>query len=723
MLTAPVDTSSFTPAQLSAFNAANKLGTGVPTVSTTPPTGTVSTSAPMASPVTVVNAQPAIDTTNKTIADLNQMSIAQADKNNQVKAANDKAATEAAAAAQKQKTQAPISPADQAAKDIASQPDVGNQFVYNTQTGEKQQIAANTPAPQGFSTTNPNGPAVATAQGATFTYKQLSDGTYGRYDLQGNYIGTATQQDFQNTQTANKVQDKINQIALSNFVLSPDEQAQIDNVKAIYAQYIKDQQTANANLTGGTTIAMNRGGMGAQISGAGIIAQTITDGINKVTDLSNKMQSTISQMTTAFKNDDLKALNTAYGNYQQDQSARQTQLNKMNDDVRAQIKEQEQMQAQQQAAAQQQEATRVNAIDNDIRSLGADLSKAPGATQEQKDALKAALDNHDYNAAVAAVGNSLETASGWMGDYLAYRKDAVATKAPTIMTPVQFKNWDDNNKKAIAKAGASYTGVGGSALPQGTEIPFQSTIDSALNNVSQSARGPLKTELYSLAQKGDYVSLLNRVEQNSKKQLTAADQTIVEGEQKSLPYLSNLSAKLKEYQAANGDLGIVSGTEQDIAAKFGQLAKSNPQYAALASELQIMFQAYRKEMTGAAFSAAESREYGAVVPTANKSLNLNMALLEGLKNSKEAGIDGAYSSLLPAGSYLNLKSKADEQTANGATATHPAVDAETTARTALGSFQAASPNNQTAMDALRKAHPDWSAAQTYQTLKDKGYIQ
>lgn len=535
---------------------------------------------------------------------------------------------------------------------IADTPDAGYKWAYGAD-GARTQIPLTTSATQyGMFDSNPTvapvKPVVGEAQLASgTTVKQFNDNTYGLFDVQGKYLGNATETQFRNARNTQDTLDKLNQAVNGAYPLKPEQQAQIDGVRRIYENLVKKQELANAQLTGGMTVAQNLYGMGNTTIALGAIKQTIDDGISKIGDIQSKMVSDISKMESAFKSDNLQELKSAYESFSLNQKALQDNLDTIQSTTTQIERDQK-----------QQEATALLAIDNDIRGLSDMLNKSPGATAEQKQAMAKALLDHDYNAAMKAVGNSLETAPGWMGDYMAYAK-VEQSKGRTPKTPVEFKNWDDNNKAIIAKAGATITGIA-----PGSEVPFQATIDSAINSAPQSSRNALKSELYSLAQRGDYVSLLNRVEQNTKTQLTAENRTKLENAQIALPYLTELNQKLKQYEKMGGDMGFIKGTEGNIANKFGQYASDptkDKDFQVIAAQLQRLFQEYRLEMTGAAFSDAESREYAALMPTSNKNLNLNFALLTALKNSKEARADASFSTLLPSGSYLNLKSKADEQ--------------------------------------------------------------
>lgn len=196
---------------------------------------------------------------------------------------------------------------------LLNTPDAGNQFVYDPQGNRLEVPIGNIPA--GMSTTPPPAPPTVSNQvtqsnGATI--KQLSDGTYGSYDVNGNYQGEATAQQFQDAQTAQTLSQNIANLANGTMPLSASEQAQVTALQNSFASLITAQQTANANYTGGVTSAMNLYGMGTSVSGLGEISGSISAGLAKIADLNNKMAQAVSTMEQSFKDDDMANFKTAY---------------------------------------------------------------------------------------------------------------------------------------------------------------------------------------------------------------------------------------------------------------------------------------------------------------------------------------------------------------------------------------------------------------------------
>lgn len=217
----------------------------------------------------------------------------------------------------------------------------GYKFAYDPVTGTQTQIPTeDDPATYGLSATNPTlGPTTAVTSQVNDTtgntYKQFADGTYGRFDASGKYVGTASSQDYQNAQDATGLLSSLHQLANGSYPLTADQQAQVAGLQGVYAQLIQEQKVANENLTGGTTVAMNLYGMGNSIAGLGIIKGTVDSGLAKIADLNNKLVAAVAQMKSGFQKDNYDMVKGAYDEYAQAAKDKQAQLDKITADAAA----------------------------------------------------------------------------------------------------------------------------------------------------------------------------------------------------------------------------------------------------------------------------------------------------------------------------------------------------------------------------------------------------
>lgn len=198
---------------------------------------------------------------------------------------------------------------------IANSPDTGNQFYYDPQ-GNRVELPVGSTPPDGY-TTNP--PAVAdtatTSTGASI--KQMANGSYGLYGVDGKYIGPSNSDSFYAIKSGQQALKAFNDFLSSGgTTLNSAQQAQLSSVKDQYAALIQQQETTNANAAGGATIAQNLYGMGNTLTGHGIITNTINNGLAAIGTLTSKMNGDIANMTLGFDKDNLALVKAGFDSYQ-----------------------------------------------------------------------------------------------------------------------------------------------------------------------------------------------------------------------------------------------------------------------------------------------------------------------------------------------------------------------------------------------------------------------
>lgn len=224
---------------------------------------------------------------------------------------------------------------------LLNTPSAGNQYIYDN-SGNRLEIPIGQTPPTGYSTTKPVDASTlpstdSVTQSNGTVIKQFNDGTYGSFDATGKYQGVATADDFNQAKTAAGLLDNINKLINGTYPLTASQQAQVDSLKASFQQLITQQETANANFTGGTTVAENLYGMGTTISGLGEIKGTVDAGIAKIADLNGKMASAVAQMTQSFQDDNMTNLKAAYDIYTNAQKDRQDEIDKLNTATQAKL--------------------------------------------------------------------------------------------------------------------------------------------------------------------------------------------------------------------------------------------------------------------------------------------------------------------------------------------------------------------------------------------------
>ena len=424
----------------------------------------------------------------------------------------------------------------------------------------------------------------------------------------------------------------------------------ISNIKTQYENLKIQQKDINDRYQKGVDTAAIMGGTARYAAGTaeGMTASAMSYGLQKLSELDQKENEAILKAKQAQQDMNWKIASVELDKIEKIRQEKVTAATNLNNKL---IEQNNQI--------RQQEETRNNAINDDIRTL---MSKASGLTPEQLADLQTTLKNHDYVSARGIVGDtgssSLDNLSGDVKTFYALKEMG---NLPTNILALPKDQQMFTFIKQLNQAQSVKTGTGtsetGQAFASGN-VPFQSTIENAASLEGTNA-GVLRTqkELANLATIGDYKGLLIRVQNQAKKGMASVDKVEVTKAEKQVKAADRMAKALQDFEAAGGDMGYFKGKTDKIATRLGQLA-TDPKFKALATELTAAFQQYRQDMTGAAFGAAESADYATVVPTADKNLNLNYAVIQGLKNYMQGKVDDAYSTSLGEG-YQNIKGLAE----------------------------------------------------------------
>lgn len=521
----------------------------------------------------------------------------------------------------------PPSAQDQAATDIANTPEVGYKWAYQ-KDGTRVQIPINSTATQfGMSDQKPvvapgvsptgAGSVETVAQDDGGSSVQFSDGSYGKLDAAGNFIGAISKAQYDDSKlnsniyqrnTAQKsaadLQTKIDQIINGTYPLSPDQQAQIDSVKQTFQRLIDEQVLANKNYQGGIQVASGLSGLSeySPTLAMGTLKSAIDSGITKVADLNTKLLSTVSQMNLAFRSDNMKMLNDAYKNYSDYADKKQAELDKIT------------------AAAA--------AHEKDMRDYNFSVEKEK-ADNEYKDATLA-LQNDQLT--LAQVKQKAEDVLN--------NKQLSETVRHNLATEFETKQ-----KRLQDAAGNSFDVA---------NTPFASTITTVGRTVGRLDRNNFMSQIADSAKRQDWKTMMTDMKNQVNESLPAADRTKLNAHEANVAYLTNMENLLKQYKAKGGDTGLLVGTSQGIATKYGQ-AVTDPELIALQTAMNDNFVRFRADITGAAFSPEESKGYEALVPSANKNIDLNLAVIQGARDYAQQQADSTYQRKMGTTGYDNLK--------------------------------------------------------------------
>lgn len=273
--------------------------------------------------------------------------------------------------------------------------------------------------------------------------------------VDANQLKLSTQQSaydsgIQQTQdSAKQFSDTITSIQNGSIPLSPGEQAQVAALQQSYTDAIGLQQLQNTNSTGVANIRGYQTGSAEydptfQAKTIGAIASA---GAAKVLALQVAEAGAVAKLTQDLKDQNIAAVKESYDALTAAQDKRQTALQTMIKDTQDAIQTAQ--------AAKQKILDGVNAIAVEAAKNGA-----------SKNTVAAITASDTVSGAIAAAGDTLQTATGQLGDYLQYKRDAEASG----LVPESYATWKaaDDAKSASQKASEAYgvafaTAKGGAA--------------------------------------------------------------------------------------------------------------------------------------------------------------------------------------------------------------------------------------------------------------------
>ncbi len=267
-------------------------------------------------------------------------------------------------------------------------------------------------------------------------------------------------------QQAQQVHDTITNIQNGTTPLTAGEQAQIDGLKAQFQVLIDAQKLQNTGASGTANIRGYQTGAAEydptfQVKTIGAV---VAAGQQKIADLSTKMASAVASLTQSFHNNDIKAVTDAWNIYTQAADEHAKALQSTISDTQAAIKDAQAKAKDEQDRQIAAAKVQYDQVTKPMQDIAAEAEKN-GASADVIANINAATSVAD---AATAAGGWLQTATGTLGDYLQYKRDAESKG----LTPSDYQTYLDKQKaqdqqdkinlayatkKAEAKATADYT--------------------------------------------------------------------------------------------------------------------------------------------------------------------------------------------------------------------------------------------------------------------------
>lgn len=608
-------------------------------------------------------------------------------------------------------------PTSDAASAIANTPDAGNQFAYDT-NGNRVEIGIGAPIPSGYSTSQPANPAlkghtvVDSAQNSSTggTYNQYSDGTYGLTDASGNFVQAVSSSDFDNAKNndpatiSQQIVSALASLKMGAIPLTPAQEAQINGLQSQLQSDIATQTQANANYTGGVTVAENLYGMGNSIAGLGTIKGTIDAGVAAIAKLQTDSAVAIAKMTDAFDQENYTDLSNYYKDLQSANAGIQSHIDSL-----------------QAAAVKAKEDAQTEAHQNFQDAISSET-----LTLNQK---KQVFDQYMQQATLDEKTKA-DAADAWYKQQdIALRVQAQNPGGPngTGPTPVALGSNGAPNKASQAAFLANY--------PTNVQTQIKGLADYSLLPTSfptRAAKGEMdRATAVALAKQYDPTYDENLAAARQKAKITYSDGTSAPA--KSITALNTAAGHLatladsfsKLHNVGFGPANTVINTLGSVTG-LKSTSGAATTIAAVTGELAAAFKS-----SGA--TDTEIKSLGTIdVNSSPKQVQDYVAAATGLMGSKIAALNDSYTSAVgapPDSSFLHTSAATDliKLQTEGYNIDVPAL--ATTPPVELKNFVAASPANSAVYDSAKAAIMGVnggaapSADDIYQLLQQQGYVQ
>lgn len=170
---------------------------------------------------------------------------------------------------------------------------------------------------------------------------------------------------------------------------------------------------------------------------------------------------------------------------------------------------------------------------------------------------------------------------------------------------------------------------------------FRNIAGSALTKMPPKQRNLVEDTLDDYINDGDLLGARDFILKVARESAGAVEEKAANGREDALYAINTIQSLLDDFVALGGETGLLKGNiekfQNNILKKTG-----NQQLAGIANEIAMTIQKYRQELTGAAFTESEAKEYARLFPGIEKSPELNNALMESMKSAYERNLNMFY---------------------------------------------------------------------------------
>ena len=183
---------------------------------------------------------------------------------------------------------------------------------------------------------------------------------------------------------------------------------------------------------------------------------------------------------------------------------------------------------------------------------------------------------------------------------------------------------------------------------------WRSIANSVFSNVPAAKRQTIEDGLDDFIQNGDMSGAKDYILKVARDTALAEEKKNVIAREEALYAIGIIEDNLYEYISMGGDTGLLTGNVEKFYNNVLKKTK-DPIKAELANTISQTIQTYRQQLTGAAFTESEAREYNRLFPSITKSPELNQALINSLKSQYERNMRLFYERQLGSAGYTKLE--------------------------------------------------------------------
>jgi hypothetical protein len=176
----------------------------------------------------------------------------------------------------------------------------------------------------------------------------------------------------------------------------------------------------------------------------------------------------------------------------------------------------------------------------------------------------------------------------------------------------------------------------------------QAILVSSPANVSDRAMDFIDDKISS----GDVEGAKDILKKAARDSAPAANQSIIIEKERAKKFINEIKTELQVLESSGIDTNIFSGSAEQIAKKVGTV--KDVRLRKVATKIAAAIQSYRRGMSGAAFSALESKEYKDVFPSIDRTNAFNMASIQALDEVFTGDLDNFYEMQMGSNNYNKL---------------------------------------------------------------------